>query len=83
MSAVVEIDKQYREGAARLWPLIARARRIISPFHINSDPDAVGSALGMCHLLTALGKEIAVYASDGDFPRISFPARCRADCALR
>jgi phosphoesterase RecJ-like protein len=64
-------DESYREGAALLWPIIAPARRIISPFHINSDPDAVGSALGAYHLLTQLGKEVTVYASDGDFPRIT------------
>lgn len=71
MNENVVPDEQYREGAARLWPIIAGAQRIISPFHINSDPDAVGSALGLYHLLTALGKEVTVYASDGDFPRIT------------
>ncbi len=71
VSESVEINEQYREGAARLLPLLTSARRIISPFHVNSDPDAVGSALGMSHLLGALGKEVTVYASDGDFPRIT------------
>jgi len=67
----VAIDTTYREGAARLWPIIDAARSIILPFHVNSDPDAVGSTLGAYHLLTALGKEVTVYASDGDFPRIT------------
>lgn len=71
MSNLVGVDAAYHEGAARLWPLIAQAQRIISPFHINSDPDAVGSALGLYHLLTALGKTVTVYASDGDFPKIT------------
>lgn len=64
----VPVEPLYAEAMARLWPLIAGARRIICPFHINSDPDAVGSALGMAHLLTALGKEVLVCASDGNFP---------------
>ena len=71
MSETVEIQPQYAEAVARLWPIIAPARRIISPFHINSDPDAVGSALGMAHVLQALGKEVLVYASDGEFPAIT------------
>lgn len=71
VSDFVAIDEQYREGAARLGPIIAAAQRIILPFHINSDPDAVGSTLGAYHLLKALGKEVTVYASDGDLPRIT------------
>lgn len=67
----VTIDEQYRAAAARLWPIIDAARSIILPFHVNSDPDAVGSTLGAYHLLTALGKEVTVYASDGEFPRIT------------
>lgn len=69
MSAeAVAIDEEYRAAAAGLWPAIAGARRIISPFHINTDPDAVGSALGMAQLLSDAGKEMTVYASDGEFP---------------
>jgi bifunctional oligoribonuclease and PAP phosphatase NrnA len=71
VSETVLSDPRYAEAAARLWPVIRGARRIISPFHINSDPDAVGSALGMAHILAALGKEVLVYASDGDFPAIT------------
>ena len=71
MSETVPIEPQYAEAVARLWPLIREARRIISPFHINSDPDALGSALGMAHLLTGLGKEVTVYASDGNYPAIT------------
>lgn len=71
MSGLVAIDATYREAAARLWPIIAAARRICSPFHINSDPDAVGSALGMAHLLATRGKTVTVYASDGEFPQIT------------
>lgn len=71
VSDVVTIDEQYRAGAARLGPIIDAARSIILPFHVNSDPDAVGSTLGAYHLLTARGKAVTVYASDGDFPRIT------------
>ncbi|HEX5505693.1 MAG TPA: DHH family phosphoesterase [Thermomicrobiales bacterium] len=68
---VVAAPPHYREAGAALWRVIAPARRILCPFHINADPDAVGSALGMRHLLTALGKEVTVVASDGDFPAIT------------
>lgn len=71
MSETVAIQPQYAEAVARLWPIIAPTRRIISPFHINSDPDAIGSALGMAHVLRALGKEVLVYASDGEYPAIT------------
>lgn len=71
VSDAVLDDPGYAEAAARLWPVIRGARRIISPFHINSDPDAVGSALGMAHILTAMGNEVSVYASDGDIPAIT------------
>ena len=69
MSAqAVEVDEGYRDAAANLWPAVERARRILCPFHINADPDAIGSALGMCHLLSGIGKEVTVYASDGAVP---------------
>lgn len=71
MSGLVAIDKVYCEAATRLWPMIAGARRIAIPFHINSDPDAVGSALGMACLLAPQGKMVTVYASDGEFPQIT------------
>ncbi len=71
MSGLMEVESSYREAATRLWPQITRSQRIISPFHINADPDAVGSALGMAHLLRGLGKEVAVYASDGQYPPIT------------
>ena len=58
----VAVPNAYREAAGTLWRAIAPARRIISPFHINADPDAVGSALGAYHLLTAAGREVTVYA---------------------
>lgn len=68
VEAAVAIDAAYRERAAALWPPIAAARRILCPFHINPDPDAVGSTLGIAHLLAAVGKEVVVIASDGTVP---------------
>jgi phosphoesterase RecJ-like protein len=68
---LVAVPDAYREAAGTLRGAIAPARRIICPFHINADPDAVGSALGAYHLLTAAGKEVTVYASDGEFPAIT------------
>ena len=62
------VPQHYAAAAARLWKMIGPARRIVSPFHVNADPDAVGSALGAYHLLTAAGKEVTVIASDGGYP---------------
>ena len=64
----VAVPQHYQEAAAKLWRLIGPARRIVTPLHINADPDAVGNALGACHLLMAAGKEVTVVASDGEFP---------------
>lgn len=68
VESAVAIDATYREQAAALWPPIAAARRILCPYHINPDPDALGSTLGMAHLLAAIGKEVIVIASDGTVP---------------
>lgn len=59
----------YIDAAAQLWPALEGARTIVTPFHINADPDAVGSALGAYQILRAAGKEVTVVASDGAFPK--------------
>ena len=64
----VAVPQHYLDAAAKLWRALGPAHRIVTPLHINADPDAVGSALAACHLLSAAGKEVTVVASDGEFP---------------
>lgn len=61
----------YVEAAALLWPALEAADSVLTPFHINADPDAVGSALGAYHILRGAGKAVTVMASDGAFPKIT------------
>ena len=46
----------YKQTAAAL----ENAQRIVITAHINPDGDAIGSALGLYHALTSLGKEVRV-----------------------
>lgn len=71
MSGGTLASPQYVEAAALLWPALEAAGSILTPFHINADPDAVGSALGAFHILRDAGKAVTVVASDGAFPRIT------------
>src|SRR5262245_21970261 len=52
------------EIAATAWRLIAKAQRILLLAHEHPDPDALGSALGLAHVLRPLGKECVVACAD-------------------
>lgn len=52
------------ERAEAAWHLIEGARRIVLLAHEHPDPDALGSALGLAHVLTPLGKECVVACAD-------------------
>ena len=43
------------------------AQRIVITAHVNPDGDAIGSCLGLMHVLKALGKEVQVFIDD-DIP---------------
>lgn len=43
---------------------INAAQRIAIATHISPDPDAIGSALGLTHVLTALGKQVVPLCDD-------------------
>lgn len=55
------INTQHAEAA---WRLIEGARRLVLLAHEHPDPDALGSALGLAHALTPLGKECVVACAD-------------------
>src|SRR5574341_519959 len=44
--------------------LIRQAGRILAVTHLNPDPDAIGSLLGMDHILHALGKDVTLICDD-------------------
>ena len=49
--------------------MLTRARRIVITAHENPDGDAIGSSLGLMHVLRGMGKE-AVVLLDDDIPAI-------------
>jgi bifunctional oligoribonuclease and PAP phosphatase NrnA len=55
------IDSQQAVDA---WRLIEQARTILLLAHERPDPDALGSALGLAHTLSPLGKECIVACAD-------------------
>jgi phosphoesterase RecJ-like protein len=52
------------QAATSAWRLIEQARRILLLAHEHPDPDALGSALGLAHALTPLGKACVVACAD-------------------
>jgi bifunctional oligoribonuclease and PAP phosphatase NrnA len=55
------IDSQ---PAIAAWQLIDQAKSILLLAHERPDPDALGSALGLAHTLSPLGKECVVACAD-------------------
>ena len=53
--------KQYQKTAN----LISRASSIVLACHLNPDGDALGSMLGLMHILKALGKDVTPISTDG------------------
>ncbi len=50
--------------ATQAWGLLRGATRILLLAHMNPDPDALGSALGLAHALAPLGKACVVACAD-------------------
>ena len=50
--------------AKELYKLIQGATRVVLTCHVRPDGDAVGSTLGLCHLLTTMGKQAKVVTPD-------------------
>ena len=50
--------------AAQAWGLLRDATRILLLAHMNPDPDALGSALGLAHALAPLGMACVVACAD-------------------
>lgn len=56
----------------RLVDLINSSQRFLLTSHIRPDCDALGSELGMCGVLEALGKEVTIVNGDFTPPNLSF-----------
>jgi bifunctional oligoribonuclease and PAP phosphatase NrnA len=52
------------ERSTAAWKLIDEAQSIVLLAHERPDPDALGSALGLAHVLSPLGKECVVACAD-------------------
>lgn len=52
------------EQSMAAWRMIEPSQRIVLLAHERPDPDALGSALGLAHVLTPLGKECVVACAD-------------------
>ena len=55
------IDK---ETVERLHALIGRAGKIVITCHVSPDGDAIGSSIGLCQVLKAMGKQATVITPD-------------------
>lgn len=56
----------------RLSALLSQSERIVLTCHVRPDGDAIGSTLGFCHVLRAMGKDARVIAPDAAPKSLSF-----------
>lgn len=54
--------------APLIWEEIKKSKNILLHCHPSPDPDSVGSALAMMHILNALGKKVTVILGDSTPP---------------
>lgn len=59
-------------GLARAAEALLRSKRTLITTHINPDGDAIGSALGLAHILWAMGRHADVVSQDGAGQRYQF-----------
>lgn len=52
--------------------IVRKGKRFLVTCHVMPDPDAVGSILGLLHILRSLGKEVIVYNRDPIPDSVSF-----------
>lgn len=60
------------EKAKDFRRLIEESERVVLTCHVRPDGDAIGSTLGLCHLLRQLGKEATVVVPDKAPANLSF-----------
>lgn len=79
------IDDALTTEALRAWSdLVGQARRVAVTCHLSPDGDAMGSALGVARVLTAMGKDVTVIWPDTPAETLMFlPGARRAVIASR
>ncbi len=65
------------ESVRNLQRLLKESQRIVLTCHVRPDGDAVGSTLGLAHLLRSLGKEAIVVTPDQTPRSLHFLPGCR------
>ena len=59
------ITRILNEGSVKeLWRMLKSCRHIVITCHVKPDGDAIGSSLGLYHVLSALGKDVRVVTPD-------------------
>ncbi len=61
-----------QRSVIRFRDLLEKSARIVVTCHVRPDGDAMGSSLGLMHLLTAMGKEAKVVTPDTPPRQLSF-----------
>lgn len=58
------MSEKVKKLAPEIWQEIKKAKKILLHCHPNPDPDSMGSALGLMHLLKNAQKEVTVISGD-------------------
>ena len=54
------ITSEIREELYKTWQLLLSAKSIVLTAHIDPDGDAIGSCVGLYHLLKNSGKDVCI-----------------------
>ncbi len=57
-----------QQMAPVIWEEITKAKNILLHFHPSPDPDSIGCALAMYHMLRKAGKKVTVISGDSEIP---------------
>lgn len=69
------MEKFNPNDISRLWKLIDDAENIVITGHMTPDGDAIGSTVGLMHVLDAMGKRAKVVVPDPVTEQLSFLAK--------
>ncbi len=56
------------EKAAEILSAIKSAKKVLLHFHPSPDPDSIGGALAMAHILKSFGKDFTLISGDSELP---------------
>jgi len=61
------MQNNFEQGALEILENIKSSKNILLHLHVKPDPDSIGSALAMYHVLKNMGKEVTVIKGDTEF----------------